>query len=412
MPEDKLIKSILEAQKAFDISAIEQATRASRSIADLRHIIRENSALMQPMESIRRNEKLTRAAIGPLFDLHRTGILDLDSSWQPEMGIARQAMEGYHVRFKLPEIAETARILSPFKNGALSNVMARSAEKYSSLKRAMESMRTPWLDIQQTMRSVSGFAEIQGIGHALRTLPAFDENLSAALRVDLGDWRDPIAWRPDIFTNLAARSDFYISRGFNPALTDFPLPAFEQSLDIAGLPRELPSSAGGQDAGTLRDKDDREEEGLSRTNGAHDSLQRLERRLRKFIDERMTQAYGPVWAKQRLPNGLYDQWREKKRKAEKAGAELRPLVEYSDFTDYPEIICRGDNWRAVFGTHFVRKESVRESFQHSGNLSQDERQASGPLPRRIRVAFQQPEQPAHLSGRPVADSEHGQADLP
>ena len=151
-------------------------------------------------------------------------------------------------------------------------------------------------------------------------MPAFDENLSAALRVDLGDWRKPIAWRPEIFTDLAARSDFYISRGFNPALTDFPLPAFEQSLDIAGLPRELPPAAGGQDAGTLLD----EEEGLSRTNGAHDSLQRLERLLRKFIDERMTQAYGPVWVKQRLPNRLYDQWREKKQKAEKAGAEVRP----------------------------------------------------------------------------------------
>ena len=40
MPDDKLIKSILEAQKAFDIrpyaAAIEKATRASRSIANLR----------------------------------------------------------------------------------------------------------------------------------------------------------------------------------------------------------------------------------------------------------------------------------------------------------------------------------------------------------------------------------------
>ena len=363
MPDNKLIKSSLGAQKAFDISAIEEASRASRSIADRLQSVGENSALMQAMESIRRNEELTRAAIGPLLELLRAGVLDLDSSWRREMDVARQAMEGYHARFKLPKIDETARLLETFKSGELSNIMARYAGEYSSLKRAMESMRTPWLDIQETMRSIAGFAEIQGIGHALRMLPAFDENLSVALRVNLGDWRDPIAWRPEIFTDLAARSDFYISLGFNPALTDFPLPAFEQSLDIADLPRELPPAAGGQDTGTLRDKDDREEDGLSRTNGAHDSLQRLERLLRKFIDERMTQAYGPVWVKQRLPNGLYDQWREKKRKAEKAGAEVRPLVEYADFTDYPKIICRGDNWQAVFGTLFVRKESVRESFQ-------------------------------------------------
>ena len=125
MPDNKLIKSILEAQKAIDISAIEGATRASRSIADLRHSIGKNSALMQ-------------------------------------------AMEGCHARFKLPEIAETARLLATIKSGVLSNIMARYAGEYSSLKRAMESMLTPWLNVQDPLRSMGGFAALQGIGHALK----------------------------------------------------------------------------------------------------------------------------------------------------------------------------------------------------------------------------------------------------
>ncbi len=33
-------------------------------------------------------------------------------------------------------------------------------------------------------------------------------------------------------------------------------------------------------------------------------LLRLERLLRKFIDEEMTKAFGPNWMKHRLPNGL------------------------------------------------------------------------------------------------------------
>ena len=85
--------------------------------------------------------------------------------------------------------------------------------------------------------------------------------------------------------------------------------------------------------------------------------------MRKFIDEEMTRAFGTDWPKHRLPNGLYDQWHEKKRKAEQAGAEERPLVEYADFTDYVPVICRADNWREVFGPFFYRPESVRESFQ-------------------------------------------------
>ena len=386
MPDNKLVKSLLEDQKTFDTRpyavAIKEATRASRSITDqLQSIAGENSALRQVMGIIRRNEEFTRVALGPLSELCRTGILNFDSPWCREMEMARQAIEGYQARFKLPEITETSRLLATF-NEELSDTMSRYAETSSSLKRAMESMRTPWLDIQETMRSITGFADIQGIGRVLRTLPAFDETLTAALRVNLGDWRDSITWRPEVLTDLVARSDFSASLGFNAALTDFPLPAFEQSLDIAGLPRELLPSSGGQDAGTLRDGDEREEEELDRTNGAHNSLQRLERRLRKFIDEQMTQVCGPMWVKRRLPNGLYDEWLEKKQKAEQAGAEERLLIEYADFTDYQTIICRRDNWREVFGALFVRKESVRESFQrlypirldvaHSRLITQDD----------------------------------------
>jgi hypothetical protein len=186
--------------------------------------------------------------------------------------------------------------------------------------------------------------------------------LTATLRLELGDWRDTITWPPEIFTDLAARADFYIGLGFNAALTDFPLPAFEQSLDIAGLRRDLPAAVEGYppqepSAGA------HEEQGLVRTTAAHDRLQRLERLLRKFIDEEMTRAFGADWPRRRLPNGLYDQWQEKKRKAEQAGAEDRPLIEYADFTDYMLVIGKADNWREVFGPFFVRLESVRESFQ-------------------------------------------------
>lgn len=77
----------------------------------------------------------------------------------------------------------------------------------------------------------------------------------------------------------------------------------------------------------------------------------------------MTQAFGADWPKCRLPNGLHDRWWEKKQKAEQAGAREQPLIAYADFTDYERVICRGDNWREVFGGFFERPESVRESFQ-------------------------------------------------
>ena len=213
------------------------------------------------------------------------------------------------------------------------------------------------------MRSVTSFVELQGIGEALGKLPTFNECLSAALRIDLGDWRDTISWQPEILTDLNARSDFYVSLGFNKALTDFPAPAFAQSLEIAGL-RHTPPVLVQQYGAPVPATDEEDiEEGFGRSNTAHGWLFRLETELRAFIDDVMTQSFGADWPKRRLPNGLYESWRDKKEKAEQAGGEVWPVIAYADFTDYERIICKSDNWREIFESFFRRPESVRESLQ-------------------------------------------------
>ncbi len=125
-----------------------------------------------------------------------------------------------------------------------------------------------------------------------------------------------------------------------------------------------------------------DEDGLVRTNNAHNWLQRLERLLRRFIDEQMTLAFGADWPKHRLPGGFRDRWEDKKSKAADAGAADLPLICYADFTDYAVIICKSDNWRDVFAQFFKRPEDVRESFQrlhpirldtaHARLISQDD----------------------------------------
>jgi hypothetical protein len=349
-----------------DLSAytksMEEVSLVARSMPEALRLSLENSGFQTLLESIRQHDGIARAAFGQLEEVRRAGLFDIVFTGQREMDVARQAVLNFEARFRLPEITEAARLIKDLQITSLSEFAARIATGTNlSLRRAIESMNTPWVNIQEQMRSVAGFAELQGIGQILRTMPAFDESVSAALRVNLGDWRDQITWPREIFTDLVARSDFYIGLGFNPALTDFPLSAFTQGLDIAGLrSAELPPLL---DVPEPPAPATQEEEGLTRTNAAHDRLQRLERTLRKFIDEKMTNAFGVNWAKGRLPNGLHEKWLEKKLKAGEAGAEERPLVEYADFTDYELIICRADNWREVFAAFFNRPESVRESFQ-------------------------------------------------
>jgi hypothetical protein len=344
LPYDNPIKSVLEAQNAV------------RCIAD-------NSAVRQMLNNMDSLQAAMRAASGPIEQLGGTGIFDFESRWYRELERIRERMADLQPRFCLPEIAEAARLVADFRKNPVSEFLMTYSQQNADLQRAIDSMRTPWLDAHNAIRSMAGFAELQGIGDVLRKMPGFGDNLTAALRVNLGDWRDPITWRPEILIDLAVRSDFYASLGFNRALTDFPEPAFHESLDISGLrhPPELIDLYEPTLASSAEDNDG--EENLARTNMAHDRLLRLETQLRSFIDEQMTRVFGADWAKHRLPNGLYEEWQAKKRKAEHAGATERPLIVYADFTDYERVICRSDNWREIFAPFFGRRESVRESFQ-------------------------------------------------
>jgi hypothetical protein len=338
------------------VRAAEEALRSIRSIT-------ENSAVRNLIESMERDQAAMRAALGPFEDFRCAGLFAADSPWLREAERMQKMMAEFESRFRLPEMPEVSRLMAAFQTSHASAALVKYDEQMSAVQKAMVSMIRPWLDVQKQMRSLTTFAELQGIGHALQNMPAFGENLSAALRLDLGDWRDPITWRPEVLADLSARSHFYAGLGFNPALTDFPAPAFQESLDIAGLRQEPPSLVDLYGDPLPRADDEREECGLARTNMAHDWLLRLETQLRAFIDERMTLAFGADWPKRRLPNGLHDQWQEKKRKAEQAGVPVRALIAYADFTDYELVICKRDNWRELFGGFFGRPESVRESFQ-------------------------------------------------
>ncbi len=366
MIDDKFVKSILDSQKTLRsyTEAARAASFAGGPMVEKLRIFEENSAVRQMMKELDHNAAAMRSALSPIEEMCRaTAAFDNSSIIRAVEG-SRKAVAAFEARFRLPEMTEIGRLVAEYKTSPVSEALAMHAEQAAKLHRAMESMCTPWLDAHREISSITGFAELQRIGYSLQSMPAFDEKLAASLRINLGDWRDSVTWRPEIFTDLSARSKFYASLGFNPTLTDFPMPAFEQGLDLAGLIPD-PPSVDDRYSNSIPPPSDEDEydEGLERTNMAYDRLLRFETQLRAFIDEKMTLVFGSDWPKHRLPNGMFDQWQEKKRKAEQAGAREQPLLAYADFTDYVLVICREDNWRSVFAPSFKRKESVRESLQ-------------------------------------------------
>lgn len=289
---------------------------------------------------------------GPLDDLHNFAAVGNLASMRADILAMKGAYAGYADRFRLPGHDEMDWLAkAALGAGSVASHLADAATASNVFTAAVQSMHTPWLLHDNTAQSVRAFAEIQAIGHGLRNFAPFDAALSDTLRLSLGDWRNMPSFPPAIFDNAIARSEFYVSRGFNPDLTEFTAEAFDETTTIAGL-----------DAQEYSEAADDEETGLVRTNRAHDRLQRFERQLRAFIDRLMTAEFGEAWTKHQTPPGMLDNWKNAKQAAMARGGADEPPITYADFTDYIKIIERSDNWKRVFVAVFNRRESVQESF--------------------------------------------------
>lgn len=294
---------------------------------------------------------------GPIEEARRMGFLDPHSDIRSAMETALEANRAYERMFRLPELDETMRLATQAMNANSLTVQAFSAGSgVTDLQSRMGAIRAPWLNMELLERSSQAFTELQAIGQMVTQRNSFDGSLAGLLRSSLGDWRDLVTIDPELLINPHERTELYVERGFNPALTDFTVPAFEESLEVAGFYDSKQSEESDEYV-------DVDEAGLARNRAAFDRLQRFEIAVRRFINDTMQAAYGDGWYKRQLPNGMLDRWMEKKEAARKAGEPDRPLIEYADFTDYRTIIERKDNWNDVFKSVFGRPDDVRESFQ-------------------------------------------------
>ncbi|SFF55239.1 hypothetical protein SAMN05216566_12635 [Aureimonas phyllosphaerae] len=271
-----------------------------------------------------------------------------------------EGIRGIHElgRYSLPKVPDLAGIMPKIPD--LKHLYPNPFPG-SQLREAMERMTTPWADQHRLLESVTGFARLQGIGHAINGLQPFHRDLTSALRRDLGDWRDPITW-PSVLAVPERRLELYVERGFDPALTDFSPEAFTESAVIAGLGHVEVRRARDMEV-VAEDADDADDEDQLRTETAFQHLHRMEVKLRRFIENVMAAAHGPDWPRHRLAPQTLEAWEFKKQKAEDEGGPVYPLIFYADFMDYQAIICRSDDWKNIFAPIFKRKESVRETFQ-------------------------------------------------
>lgn len=301
----------------------------------------------------------TNAALHDLADTklrnQRLGLSFEDAGFQ-RVAQELEQQKRFEAAFRLPLASEFASLAADV---AAANSLASSSfgslQYVDELQARMKEMREPWLSASMPSASVGAFADLQAIGYLASHNDPFGATAVAALRTALGDWREPANFDLMTYCDPILRSRRYLDHGFDPELTDFTVPAFEQSMEIAGL--------GWSKSPEIPESSELLEEGLARNGRAYDCIQRLEIQLRRFIESKMLAAFGDKWMIRQLPNGMLDRLREKQEAAIKAGEPSSPLMDYADFTEYRCIIERKDNWEKVFKSIFGRKEDICESFQ-------------------------------------------------
>ena len=346
-------KNVLASNDALQrhLKPLSERIKALELESDIRRIIEDTD----------RTRNLVRAILGPAEILRQGHILDTVPTVGAELDRIHSLSLEFERQFRLPLLPEIPNLLRELKIDRTVTALAHYNDHIPELSRAIEAMTTPWLNKQEQIRSLTGFFGLQEIGYVLNKKSILSIESEERLRSYLGDWRGHIDWPFAIFTDPVERSEFYVSRGLDLTLTEFPVAAFDEAITIAGIKRSLPSRIDAYDYTHKRESDN--EVGLKRNNTAHDRLQRFESHIRSFIDQRMTVAVGENWIKHRVSGEIRQQWKEKRDKADENGELERPLIDYADFTDYEEIIVRNDNWEEVFAPIFQRKTLVQESFQ-------------------------------------------------
>ena len=122
-----------------------------------------NPGIQWLIRQANRGQCFIRVVLGPIRKLRRGGPLDMTPSLGSEARRMRNTVANIERHFCLPEIVELPKLFLEFESGDAANAIKRYREEGSELRRAMESMHTPWLDIEDKHASISGFVELQCI---------------------------------------------------------------------------------------------------------------------------------------------------------------------------------------------------------------------------------------------------------
>lgn len=374
---DKTSKALKLVSTKLDLSHITKDFTASRLATfdspAMRAIDEQSKRWAELMAPSIGQITASQAAISASVEMLKVGRIAADAAEQfnaigslskrlklefPDVGLLAKH---YTELFRNPMQGEFERIASAVQLATTVNLHTPYQSYFDELRRVVEGIHTPWVNSENALASVQGLAGLTSISKALRE-PShpFEKMATHLLRDQLGDWRH--AHSSTVIDNPIQRSDFYLHQGLNSNLTNYPTDAFDEALTATGIqPIEIKPVISSYQLFSEVEPDI--DEPPTHMVAAYKIIYAFESRIRRFIDEIMTERYGPSWAKHRVPGDMKKDWEEKRTKALDSGEPERPLICYADFTHYEAVIVRKDNWEEVFKAVFRNKESVTESLR-------------------------------------------------
>tara|TARA_R110002012_G_scaffold318012_1_gene535462 strand:+ start:37190 stop:38098 length:909 start_codon:yes stop_codon:yes gene_type:complete len=245
---------------------------------------------------------------------------------EPPVSSVLQIGKMYSSLIHMPEIARVGAVVEQFNTHPLLSLIGElrksplmeAAQRVGAIgqgyQKQIDRMQFPAVRLGKLAESVAGIIKLQTIGELVRMPSSYDPDVSRALRDEFGDWRDPMSFHEH---PVSTRADFYQSVGFDEDLIEFSDEDFPQIIEETSIVR--PASEIEELLGPFSDGYAAQFVPGNLELQAFNWLHTLERAIRHTLDRIMTEAFGPKWARARLPNGMHDEWQSKKSKASVVG---------------------------------------------------------------------------------------------
>ena len=241
--------------------------------------------------------------------------------------------------------AELARNIAPYQA-----VFDSIAAWETSLAARMEALTKPWVLHDHLSQSLSGFARISRLSDAVHTPKPYSSPVVELVGEELGD-----GYQTEVEDTATERDEAAVRAGFNPELIAFPPDAYGQVVAAAGFSFRisqisLPQAEGLVDHGTTFNPTPRQ------------VFTALEQHLRHAVEKTLARNFGAKWIKRRVPECMRQRWEERREQDRALGRPVHSAIQYADFMDLRDIICRRDNWRDGFQSIFGNREDLSVSF--------------------------------------------------